>query len=231
MKFALRVHRRAGPEDRAATMRARSARAPEDAAMPDRPPECRIARCLPLVLALLVAACASDDAAQDAAAAGPPVPEPIVPADIEGLPDAMAIGDVVIAGQPTPMQFAQLAPLGFVTVINLRPGSEMGFPEEALMRASGLKYVHIPFTPTTLSDDDVTLFLGEMSARKPGDGKLLIHCSTGNRSAALWAIWEITHLHVPVEEAVKRARAAGLKSPELVGAIGEYARRAGAGAQ
>ena len=47
-------------------------------------------------------------------------------------------------------------------------------------------------------------------------------------AAALWAIYEITDLKVPTEDAVKRARQVAALSPEMVGIIGQYARGIGA---
>ncbi len=58
--------------------------------------------------------------------------------------------------------------------------------------------------------------------------RVLIHCHTGNRAAALWAMYEIADGKLTPEDAVARARQAGLKSAELVQFIGEWSRRTGA---
>jgi uncharacterized protein (TIGR01244 family) len=155
------------------------------------------------------------------------VMEPIVPAGIEGMPGAVAIGDVVLAGQPTPALLSNLGHAGFGTIINLRPNREMSLPESTLVHATGVNYVSIPITADSLGDKELKRFFDEVKGAHERRERLFVHCSSGNRAAALWAMYEITELDVPAEEAVARAREAGLTSAELVGIIGEHARRIG----
>ena len=68
----------------------------------------------------------------------------------------------------------------------------------------------------------------DLRLREGEADRVLVHCTTGDRVAALWAMYEITDGKVPPEEAVARARKAGLTSAELVAYIGEYSRRIGA---
>lgn len=193
---------------------------------------------LPVLLALLTTAgCLTDPAEKDTpdkdqAAANepgrPPAPSPIVSADQLGMPAAHMVGNVILAGQPKPVDFGNLRDAGGTLVINVREPSEMSFDEAALVQGLGMRYVSLGFTPASLDDQVVEAFIVEIKARKPEDGKLLVHCSSGNRVAALWAMYEIKELKVDPQMAVERARKLGLTSAEMVGYIGDYSRRIGA---
>ncbi len=180
-------------------------------------------RRIALAAAVLLSGCASDSSRP--AIELPTTAQPITHPMVAGFEKAFAVGHVILAGQPTPVLLANARDAGWSVVINARPSGEMTFDEGALVKGLGMRYVSLPFTPDTLDDALVAAFIAEI---RKADGKVLAHCSSGNRVAALWALYEITDLRVPPEEAVARARTAGLKSPELIGFIGEYARRVGA---
>lgn len=174
---------------------------------------------------LLLAACSLTEPEEDAPFAG----QPIEAAQLAGVPSAVAVGPrVLIAGQPTPQGFAEARREGVTLVINLRPESELQFDERTLAEGVGLEYVNLPVTAATLDDATVEAFFEQlrMLRRRPGsEDRVLLHCSSGNRVAALWAMYEVREGGLPVEEALARARQAGLKSPELVQFVGEWAAR------
>src|SRR5262245_37129373 len=180
----------------------------------------------PFAALLLLAACASPPA-EDAPLYG----QPIAPSGLEGFTGITAVGArVLIAGQPTPLGLANARDDGVKVVINLRPASEMSFDERIVAQGLGMEYGAIPFTNDSLSDVDVGRFPGKMREglkREGEDDRVLVRCRTGDRAAALWALYEITEGKAHPEAAVARARQAGLRSPELVQYIGEYARRIG----
>jgi len=168
------------------------------------------------------------DEAKAAEAAKPVGPLPIVPADMPGLPSSFVVGDVIIAGQPTPEGLVNARDAGAKLVINARTQPEMSFDERSVAQGLGMRYVNLAFTPDSLDDQVVDAFIFEMKKHKPEDGKLLLHCSSGNRVAALWACYEIKELKVDPERAVERARKLGLTSTQLVIYVGDFARRVGA---
>lgn len=157
-----------------------------------------------------------------------PAPLPIVPADMPGLPSSFVVGEVILSGQPTPEGLVNARDSGATLVINTRTQSEMSFDERSVAQGLGMRYVSLGFTPATLDDVLVDSFIFEVKRRKPEDGRLLLHCNSGNRVAALWAMYEIKELKVDPEMAVDRARKLGLTSADLVAYIGDYARRVGA---
>jgi uncharacterized protein (TIGR01244 family) len=159
----------------------------------------------------------------------PPGPFPVQTAHLDGFKSIFAVGDVLIAGQPNPVGLTNARDSGVELVINARPKNEMTFDESALARGLGMKYVSMPFVPSTLEPEQVVAFI-RLINDPDREGKVLVHCSSGNRVAALWAMYEISQLDMPVEEAVARARKMGLKSAELVVHIGDFARSLGKGA-
>jgi protein tyrosine phosphatase (PTP) superfamily phosphohydrolase (DUF442 family) len=156
-------------------------------------------------------------------------PLPIVSANIAGLPDSVVIGDVIVSGKPTMEGMVNARDSGATLVINTQMQKELTYDERQVVQGLGMRYLDLGYTPDTLDDVLVDTFIFEMKKHKPEDGKLLLHCSSGNRAAALWAMYEIKELKVDPGTAVDRARkiAPGL-STELVIDIGDYARRVGA---
>jgi protein tyrosine phosphatase (PTP) superfamily phosphohydrolase (DUF442 family) len=92
-----------------------------------------------------------------------------------------------------------------------------------------MRYVNLGFTTATLDDVLVETFIFEVKNHKPEDGKVLLHCASGGRVAALWAMYEIKELKVDPQTAVERARDLSPSLPaDMVVYIGGYARRIGA---
>jgi uncharacterized protein (TIGR01244 family) len=173
---------------------------------------------------LLLAACSTPEEA-DAPFTG----QPLADGNVAGIAGLVEVGPrVLLAGQPTPEGLQNAKHAGVTLVINMRPESELAFNERQMVESLGMEYVNIPVTLQTLDDASVEAFLGQMAELRlrPGSAeRVLVHCSSGNRVAALWAMYEIAEGGLPPEEAVARARRAGLKSAELVQFIGDWSRR------
>ncbi len=173
---------------------------------------------------LLLAACSTAES-EDAPFTG----QPIAPGGIVGISGLIEVGPrVLLGGQPTPEGLQSARHAGVTLVINVRPESELTFDERQMVESLGMQYVNIPVTTQTLDDARVEAFVEQlrMLRRRPGSAdRVLVHCASGNRVAALWALYEIAEGGLPPEEAVARARKAGLKSAELVQFIGDWAQR------
>src|SRR5690349_7512784 len=131
-----------------------------------------------------------------------------------GIPNAAQPEEgLLIGGQPTAKQLKAAAKAGYRTVIDLRPLAEdHGFDEEKAARKAKLEYTNIGVTPDTLDASTVKYFLTVLSnAERPA----LIHCSSGNRAAALYYAWLVLENGMPEDQALERARAAGLSAPDL----------------
>lgn len=121
---------------------------------------------------------------------------------------------VMAAGQPTGEQIQLLAEEGYKTVIDLRTSEEpRGYDEIEAARENGLRYVNIPVTPATFGQATIDRFLEAMErAQRP----VLLHCGSSDRVGALYYAWLALEKGVAPEEALKRAKAAGLSAPELI---------------
>ncbi|MEM7050141.1 MAG: sulfur transferase domain-containing protein [Acidobacteriota bacterium] len=107
--------------------------------------------------------------------------------DWQGLvPNARQPADgVVSGGQPTADQLAAAQEAGFQTVINLRTEGEPG-ARQAEVEAFGLSYVELPIAGAAGLTRDNVEALAEIleEVQKPA----LLHCGSGNRIGALFAL-------------------------------------------
>lgn len=150
----------------------------------------------------------------------PEIPESVAPAVI---PNYVRVRpDVASGGRPTGEGLARLGPLGFRVVVDLRTPAEGIDAERAAVTAAGLRYVSIPVTAKTLSRDDAAV-LAEVLAEEDR-GAVLVHCATGNRVGALWALVQLAEGR-PYEEALAAGRTLGLRSPEMLDAVRRVAGR------
>lgn len=93
---------------------------------------------------------------------------------------------VYSSGQPMPGDWQAIAELGVKTVVNLRPLMETGEDEAPAVEAQGMKYVYIPVNGAEeLTPENTRLLCETLQGR---DGGILVHCASGNRCGALYAL-------------------------------------------
>jgi uncharacterized protein (TIGR01244 family) len=121
---------------------------------------------------------------------------------------------VMAAGQPTGEQLQLLAEEGYKTVIDLRTAEEPhGFDEPQAARENGMAYVNVPVTAQTLDQATIDQF---SQAMKKAEKPVLLHCGTSNRVGALYYAWLVQEKGLSAKDALAKAKAAGLRSPELI---------------
>src|SRR5712692_8080229 len=123
---------------------------------------------------------------------------------------------VACAGAITPDAVPEIKKMGFVSIINLREGSEPGAEVEKegdAARAVGLKYFHVPFNGASPDTRAADQFLAAITSE--GAEPAFIHCSGGNRAATMWLIKRVAVDHWDVDRATAEATALGLTSPAL----------------
>lgn len=97
--------------------------------------------------------------------------------------------DVCVAPQLTPEIMAELAALGFKSVVNNRPDFEEGAAQptsaqmEAAARAAGLEYAHLPVQSAHQSPDQIER-MAELLATLPRP--MVAFCRSGARSGKLY---------------------------------------------
>jgi uncharacterized protein (TIGR01244 family) len=128
------------------------------------------------------------------------------------------------SGQPSLMEFKELFSKGFRRIIDLRPPSEdHGFDEVREAAAQHLEYCNLPIG----GEKDLTVANVRTFDRWLGvsDSPMtLIHCGSGNRVGALFALREAWCRGKGEEEALVAGRAAGLKGlePAVRAAISQH---------
>jgi len=140
-------------------------------------------------------------------AAGIPVPETV---EIDGVGTVRRVGDdLLFAGQPSPEALRTLAAQGIRTVLNTRGEGELDWDERALAEELGMTYAEIPmaYPIESISDDWVERFDKVMAG---ADRPILMHCSSGNRVAGLWAVWLAERQGVPAAAALEVGTRAGM---------------------
>jgi uncharacterized protein (TIGR01244 family) len=97
--------------------------------------------------------------------------------------------DVCVAPQLTPEAMADLAALGFKSVVNNRPDFEEGPDQptsaqvEAAAQAAGLAYAFLPVQPAYHSPEEIAR-MAELVAALPRP--MVAFCRSGNRSGKLY---------------------------------------------
>jgi len=96
------------------------------------------------------------------------------------------------------------------------------FDEPATVRAAGIEYVNIPITHGAVTVD--TMQQMHEAVKKLAGRKALLHCSSGNRTAAALIPYFMLDQGMEEEAAVERAMQMGLRSAELMEFALEYVR-------
>jgi len=116
-------------------------------------------------------------------------------------------------GQPTLEQLRQLHEKGIRTIISLRGEGECDFDERAAVEALGMTFYQIPIAgPGDISEENARRLSQIMDA--PGERPILVHCGSGNRVGALYALKAFHCDGCDPEDAVARGRSAGLTQLE-----------------
>ena len=143
-----------------------------------------------------------------------PVTAPIVTAG----QNCWQIRNFYVTAQPTEAGLAVAAKLGIKSIVCLRDAAEPAKPpypafdpnEDATLTALEVSFVNIPF-PHGISQDQFNVRAGAVLAvlnRLPQP--LLMHCSSGDRASALWAIHLIVNCGLTTDEAINYATQSGL---------------------
>jgi protein tyrosine phosphatase (PTP) superfamily phosphohydrolase (DUF442 family) len=147
--------------------------------------------------------------------------EPSGPTDIDQTPPLVPIPNarvsaagLLVGGQPSMEQLEAIHQAGYRTVVSLRTQSEHGDEgERALLERLQLKFVSIPVAgPSGLTESNaraLSQVLGERDALPA-----VVHCSTGQRAAALLGLEAFVVDRLPPQAAIDLAKRLGLRKLE-----------------
>jgi protein tyrosine phosphatase (PTP) superfamily phosphohydrolase (DUF442 family) len=144
---------------------------------------------------------------------------------VAGLPNASEpIPGWVTGGQPTADHVTALHGAGCEVILDNRdPMEPRPFDEPATVRAAGMEYVNVPITHGAVTV--ATMQQMHETVRKLAGKKALLHCSSGNRTAAALIPYLVIDKRMEEEAAVETAMRMGLRSAELMELALEYVRK------
>jgi protein tyrosine phosphatase (PTP) superfamily phosphohydrolase (DUF442 family) len=140
-----------------------------------------------------------------------------------GLPNAAEpVPGWVTGGQPTEQQIKAFKAAGGQVVLDNRdPMEPRPFDEPATVRAAGLEYISLPIVHGAVTTD--TMKQMHQTLKKLEGRKALLHCSSGNRTAAALIPYLMIDKTMEQEDAVDLAMSIGLRSAELMEIAMTYA--------
>ncbi len=148
-------------------------------------------------------------------------PKKLEPAKCGSVKQLHALGDIYLAGQPSPEDFQEFKIRGVKSVLNLRTKDEMDFDEAKTLKSLGLEYHHVPIAgPDSLTDenfDKLRKLLNEKQQRP-----MLLHCTAANRVGAVWLAHRVLDGGLTYDAALAEAKTVGLKTPALEAKAKDY---------
>jgi len=153
------------------------------------------------------------------------LPALVLQAQDSAIPGAVEVraGIFVLRGTPNNETCLALKKQRITDVIDLRRDGEPSLnceSESARMQDLGINYMRyaIGKAPPAADFD----FLRSVLKGLPKNAKVLLHCSDGNRAAAAVCPWLVLDKGMPLEEALRVAKVAGLHLPETEEAVRRY---------
>lgn len=138
----------------------------------------------------------------------------ITAVDLKAGNAAAADARLVSSGQPDEATLRAIADEGFTAVVDLRTETEdRGFDEQEAVNQMGMVYASLPISGAADVTFDNAAVLNHILANY--EGRILIHCASGNRVGALFALREKL-LGASTDEALAAGQAAGLTRLESV---------------
>ena len=134
-------------------------------------------------------------------------------------------GNIYFSAQPDKASLKQLKDKGFRTVINLR-GKEEGAYKESderkKIKSEGLNYYNIPFDMKKKLTREYVKSVTKKVVKHRSEGKVLVHCSSGNR-VGVWLGAHFKDDHkLSDEESVDLAKELGLNNPKAISKLRSY---------
>ncbi|MDF1643745.1 MAG: sulfur transferase domain-containing protein [Pseudomonadales bacterium] len=121
---------------------------------------------------------------------------------------------ILTGGQPSKQQLLEAKQKGYKTIISLRTRKETGlWDEEKTVQDLGMKYVSIPVSGgSDVNKQNSQALIQALSDAK--DYPVMVHCASGNRVGALFAIDAKFNRGMTSEQALQIGRDAGLTKLE-----------------
>jgi len=143
---------------------------------------------------------------------------------IAGTLEGSQYKNIYFAAQPKNKDYKKLAEAGFKTVINLRDKSEYKEDVESwlVQKKYKMNYVNIPFKKDMELNDSYVDEVFDAVKKYKSEGKVLLHCSSGNRVGAFLAVHFHRHHKMNKENSLETAKKLGLKKEGAIKKVERY---------
>ena len=135
--------------------------------------------------------------------------------EVPGVTNFNQIDAVFACGGATDANgVANLKKQGFASIISFRLPTEQGVTEEeAAVKTTGIKYIHLPLNGAMPDPKVADEFLAAVSDK--GNQPAYIHCGGGGRAASMWMIKRALKDGWTADRAAEEANAIAMLSPAL----------------
>lgn len=151
-------------------------------------------------------------------AAAAVTPGQVEPGPVESWGESTQVveaGRFFIAGQPDREALERAKAEGASIVIDLRGESEFDWDEAAAAESLSLDFYRVPMNGRADPlDAEPLIQISEIVQANP-DAKIFVHCSSGTRASAWFAVYLADYLGMGVDEAIAVANETGLKSKSM----------------
>lgn len=158
------------------------------------------------------------------------LPALVLQAQDSAIPGAVEVrpGLFVLRGVPGEATCLAIRKQHVTHVIDLRQDGEPNLNtqwESHRMQELSVQYLRyaIGVKPPATDFDFLRAFIRDL----PRGAKVLVHCGDGNRASAVACSWLVMDKGMPLEEALRLTKAAGLQMPETEEAVRQYVSRKG----
>ena len=153
------------------------------------------------------------------------LPALVLQAQDSAIPGAREVrpGIFVLRGVPDEGTCVAIKKQHITHVIDLRRDGEPSLnceSEASRMQDMGVQYVRYAVSKAPPAGDFD--FLREFLRDLPKGSRVLLHCSDGNRAAAVVCPWLVLDKGLPIEKALQMAKDAGLQLAETENAVRKY---------
>jgi protein tyrosine phosphatase (PTP) superfamily phosphohydrolase (DUF442 family) len=136
--------------------------------------------------------------------------------------NVVGVKHLYLSAQPDQATLKMAIKHGVGVVINLREPNEQDWDEDSAAASLGLTYYNLPISRSGPGFDTDILAQISKLVGKHRDTKILMHCSSGNRAGAWFAVHLVRDHGMPVEQSIEMSRRVGLTNSGMKSRVREF---------
>jgi protein tyrosine phosphatase (PTP) superfamily phosphohydrolase (DUF442 family) len=136
--------------------------------------------------------------------------------------NVVGVKHLYLSAQPDQVTLKMAIKHGVGVVINLRDPNEQDWDEDSAAASLGLTYYNLPISRSGPGfDTDILAQISKLVA-KHRDTKILMHCSSGNRAGAWFAVHLVRDHGMLVEQSIEMSQLVGLTNAGVQSRVREF---------